>query len=111
MDDKIHNREIAEKIASVPFWRQEYFPKYFSEQFTMDFPSAPPGMPNHYDVWEAERCFEWLNRTIRAGTADWKNFMRRLIVSNSGQSDIAVQRFTGANRKGIMNPNLSCVWK
>lgn len=33
MDDKIHNREIAEKIASVPFWRQEYFPKYFSEQF------------------------------------------------------------------------------
>ena len=54
MDDKIHNREIAEKIASVPFWRQEYFPKYFSEQFTMDFPSAPPGMPNHYDVWEAE---------------------------------------------------------
>ncbi len=74
MDDKIHNREIAEKIATVPFWRQEYFPKYFSEQFTMDFPSAPPGMPNHYDVWEAERCFEWLNRTIRSWDSRLEEF-------------------------------------
>ena len=41
MDDKIHNREIAEKIASVPFWRQEYFPKYFSEQFTMRLLECP----------------------------------------------------------------------
>lgn len=37
MDDKIHNREIAEKIASVPFWRQEYFPKYFQNSLRWTF--------------------------------------------------------------------------
>ena len=65
MADKIYNRELAQKIASVPFWRLEYFPRYFTEEFTMDFPAAPPGMPNHFDIWEAERCFEWLNRTVK----------------------------------------------
>ena len=37
----------------------------------------------------------------KLGQQTGRIFMRRLIVSNSGQSDIAVQRFTGANRKGI----------
>jgi len=65
MPDKRYNREIAQMIASVPFWRAEYFPELFTETFTMAYPSAPPGMPNYFDVWETERCFEWLNRTVK----------------------------------------------
>lgn len=65
MTESTKNRETARLIASVPFWRAEYFPAMFTEDFTMDYPAAPPGMPNHFDVWESERCFEWLNRTVR----------------------------------------------
>lgn len=65
MKNKEENKKLAQKIASVPFWYLDYFPKYFTDGFTMDVPTAPPGMPNHYDVWESERCFEWLNRTVK----------------------------------------------
>ena len=55
----------ARLIASTPFWRSEFFPRCFTETFTMDYPIAPPGMPQHFDVWETERCFEWMNRTVK----------------------------------------------
>ena len=74
MPDKAYNSGIAKQIASVPFWRAEYFPKYFTESFTMSFPSAPPGMPNYFDVWEAERCFEWLNRTVKTWEVENEEF-------------------------------------
>ncbi|MCC8138688.1 MAG: PhzA/PhzB family protein [Lachnospiraceae bacterium] len=60
--------------AAAPFWRHEYFPEYFAENFTMDIPFAPPGMPQHFDVWESERCFEWLNRTVRSWTVEPEEF-------------------------------------
>lgn len=56
---------IAHLIASKPFYRHDLFTKYYSYDFTMDFPNAPSGMPNHYDTWQAERCFMWLNRTVK----------------------------------------------
>jgi hypothetical protein len=59
------NAEVARRVAGNPFWNGDIFTKYFADDFTMDIPSAPPGMPNHYDTWEAERCFEWLNRSVR----------------------------------------------
>lgn len=74
MSVKEHNREIARLIASVPFWRAEYFPKLFTESFTISFPTAPPGMPNYFDVWEAERCFEWLNRTVKTWNVTCEEF-------------------------------------
>ncbi len=60
------NERIARKIAESAFWRGEIFCRYFTDDFTMDIPTAPPGMPNHYSTWEAERCFEWLNRSVRS---------------------------------------------
>lgn len=74
MPDKAYNRRIAELIVSHPFWRSEYFPKYFTEDFTMSCPTAPPGMPNYFDVWEAERCFEWLNRTVKTWESKVEEF-------------------------------------
>lgn len=74
MSSKEQNYKIAKMIAVNPFWRMDYFPKYFSDGFTISFPFAPPGMPNYYDVWEAERCFSWLNRTIRTWEVELEEF-------------------------------------
>ena len=52
------NARTAKLIAESAFWNGPIFTKYFTDDFTMDIPSAPPGMPNHYSTWEAERCFE-----------------------------------------------------
>lgn len=62
---KEYNMQIAKLIAESPFWNGNIFTRYFADDFTMDIPTAPPGMPNHFDTWEAERCFEWLNRSVR----------------------------------------------
>lgn len=59
------NEKTARLVASSAFWNGEIFCKYFTDDFTMDIPTAPIGMPNHYSTWEAERCFEWLNRSVR----------------------------------------------
>ncbi|MCC8101613.1 MAG: phenazine biosynthesis protein [Clostridiales bacterium] len=40
----------------------------------MEIPSAPPGLPNYFCVWEAERCFEWLNRTVMSWTMELEEF-------------------------------------
>lgn len=62
---KERNAEIAKLVAQSPFWNGRIFCRYFTDDFTMDIPNAPLGMPTHYDTWEAERCFEWLNRTVK----------------------------------------------
>ena len=74
MADKSYNMVLARRIASNAFWRHEYFPAYFTENFTMEFPTAPPGMPNYFSVWETERCFEWLNRTVRTWSVELEEF-------------------------------------
>lgn len=74
MNYKEMNALLARKLLSSAFWRMEYFPKYFSEKFTMEFPCAPPGMPNYFSVWESERCFEWLNRTVKSWSVEMEHF-------------------------------------
>lgn len=71
---KKHNMEIARQVMSGAFWRSEYFPKYYADSFTMEFPGAPPGMPVYFNVWEAERCFEWLNRTVMSWSSELEEF-------------------------------------
>ncbi len=71
---KERNAKIARLVAESPFWNGQIFCRYFADDFTMDIPSAPLGMPNHYDTWEAERCFEWLNRTVKKWEAEIDNF-------------------------------------
>jgi hypothetical protein len=56
---------VAKCIATEPFYHNEIFCRYFVDDFTMEVPSAPPGMPTYFSTWEAERCFEWLNRSVR----------------------------------------------
>ena len=74
MIQKELNSQIARIIAENPFWNGAIFTKYFADDFTMDIPTAPPGMPNHYSTWEAERCFEWLNRSVRKWESSIVNF-------------------------------------
>jgi ketosteroid isomerase-like protein len=68
------NEISAKKVASSAFWNGEIFCKYFAPDFTMEYPIAPPGMPNYYNTWEAERCFEWLNRSVRSWEVQLEEF-------------------------------------
>lgn len=68
------NMETAQIIAESPFWSGKIFTRYFTDDFTMDIPTAPVGMPTHYTTWEAERCFEWLNRRVRK----WESHVEKL---------------------------------
>lgn len=92
MTEKERNCQTARLIAAAPFWRREYFPRYFTESFTMDFPSAPPGMPQHFDVWESERCFEWLNRTVK----DWKVELEEFYTTPNPEQFWAIGQWDGA---------------
>lgn len=71
---KERNARVARLAASSAFWRSEIFCRHFSADFTMDIPTAPPGMPAHYTTWEAERCFEWLNRRVRSWNSSIERF-------------------------------------
>ncbi len=74
MTQKELNTITARKVAASPFWNMKIFSRYFADDFTMDIPSAPPGMPNYYSTWEAERCFEWLNRSVRSWDCEVRKF-------------------------------------
>lgn len=74
MPCKEKNAQLARRIVAAPFWRREFFPCHFAEGFGMDYPFAPPGMPQHFDVWESERCFEWLNRSVKRFSSDVEEF-------------------------------------
>lgn len=74
MTQKELNCAAARRIAEAPFWRADLFTKYYAPDFTMEVPTAPPGMPNYFSTWEAERCFEWLNRTVRAWDVKLEKF-------------------------------------
>ena len=64
MNQKEINTKTAQEVLSGPFWAEPVFPKYYAEEFAMESPCSPPGLPNYFDTWESERCFEWLNRTV-----------------------------------------------
>ncbi len=74
MTDKTANSNLARELFSSAFWRPEYFPRNYSATFTMEFPSAPPGMPNFFNTWESECCFEWLNRTVLNWSVNLEEF-------------------------------------
>ncbi len=74
MTQKELNTVTAKKVAGSAFWNGNIFARYFADDYTMDIPTAPPGMPNHYTTWEAERCFEWLNRSVRSWNCEVKEF-------------------------------------
>lgn len=67
-------RIIAQTIASSAFFLPELFTHYYSLDFIMDCPNAPFGMPAHFNTWQAERCFCWLNRTVRNWKVELKEF-------------------------------------
>lgn len=63
MSVKESNRAIVTTYLTSPFWEPE-FSGLFSEDFTMDIPSAPPGMPQHFDAFDARQYRQWLSRTV-----------------------------------------------
>ena len=73
-------RKTAEKVAGTAFFKADLFAACYADEITMDVPSAPPGMPNHFDTWDTERCFEWLNRTVRRWDSEVKEFYGKIPI-------------------------------
>lgn len=67
MDQKQQNMALTEALLSNAYWEKEYA-HCFSEDLTLVFHAAPPGMPQHMDAFDAELFFQWLRRTTRSWT-------------------------------------------
>jgi hypothetical protein len=63
MENKENNRKIVETYITKEFWKPEY-KDIFASDLIMDIPSAPPGMPQHFDAFDARQYREWLERTV-----------------------------------------------
>lgn len=63
MDYKQANRTVVDRYLTQEYWRPEYR-DLFTEDFVLDLPSAPPGMPQHMDAFDARQYREWLERTV-----------------------------------------------
>lgn len=64
MSEKEANRALVADYLTKPFWEPAYS-GLFAEDLTMDIPSAPPGMPQHFDAFDARQYRQWLARTVR----------------------------------------------
>lgn len=62
MENRI-TRSLVERYLTVPFWEPQYH-ELFTDDFSMDIPSAPPGMPQHFDAYDARQYRQWLLRTV-----------------------------------------------
>lgn len=63
MEIKEMNRKIVDLYLTKEYWLPEY-QGLFAEDFVLDLPSAPPGMPQHLDAFDARQYREWLARTV-----------------------------------------------
>jgi ketosteroid isomerase-like protein len=66
---KIENREKVKTMLLSEYWLPKY-DRLFSDNFTIDFPNAPPGMPQNMNPFNA-RCFKnWMSRTVKTWTVE-----------------------------------------
>lgn len=63
MDQKQENRAIVDVYLTQEYWKPEH-KELFDRDFVLDLPSAPPGMPQHLDAFDARQYREWLCRTV-----------------------------------------------
>lgn len=64
MTAREENKAVARRFVTSPFWKPEYR-ELLADGLVIDFPSAPPGMPQYFSGPETERYLEWMNRTVR----------------------------------------------
>ena len=63
MELKAANRAIVDLYLNQEYWQPDYN-RLFAENFVLDLPSAPPGMPQHLDAFDARQYRQWLSRTV-----------------------------------------------
>ena len=61
--------ETYRKVLAAPYWEPQYA-ELFAPECTLEFPYAPPGMPQYFSGVERPIHFDWLART----TKDWNFF-------------------------------------
>ena len=65
--------ERAMKFATEPYWRPEW-EDLLHEGITIDFPNAPPGMPQHFEDFGMFVYKLWMNRTVRSWNVEIERF-------------------------------------
>ena len=63
---KQKNKALLEKWCTEQFWTKDNRSVFFNEEATLDFPSAPPGMPQTMDCFDTMLYFDWLERTTKS---------------------------------------------
>ena len=69
MSDKEQNRALVTRVLSGPYWRPEYA-DCFTEDFTLELPYAPPGMPQNLCHGQTAAHFLWLTKSVRTWTLE-----------------------------------------
>ena len=64
MNQKEQNRALVQEFATQAFWQPELREKLLAADVTMDFPNAPPGMPQNMDTFDTRMFLKWLGRTV-----------------------------------------------
>ncbi len=64
MTYKEQNRTLAARYAAEAFWLPELAEELFADGATMDFPNAPPGMPQSMDAFDTRLYLRYLGRTV-----------------------------------------------
>lgn len=70
---KVKNCEVARTIVSNPFWNEEYA-QFFAEGATLNYPSAPPGMPQYMDAYDTQLFLSWMRRTVKSWNVEVSEF-------------------------------------
>lgn len=69
MSNREKNRAMVRELITAPFWEEKYAER-FSDQLTLRFPYAPPGMPQNMDPYHAREFFLWMRRTVKSWDVD-----------------------------------------
>ncbi len=64
MSSKAENRALVTEVLSGPYWQPAYAHR-FTEDFALELPYAPPGMPQNLCRGQTEAHFLWLAKSVK----------------------------------------------
>ncbi len=84
---KEQNRKTAELLLKNPWWENSFDPM-MDPELTLDFPNAPPGMPQNMDSFDTDCYRRWMSRTV----SNFRSQLIELYGTKSGNEFWAVSQ-------------------
>jgi ketosteroid isomerase-like protein len=89
---KEKNLAVVKEFAQTDYWLQGHA-GFYTDNFTLEFPFAPPGWLQTLNIGETRAHFEWLRRTVK--NWEWKNlrvystnFHDKFWIKRDGAGDV-----------------------